>query len=211
MPIKGEKIVFDANFFICMQEIKARDIIGNLNRAANDIGFDYYISEVVFNEIKAPVAFKEKFKRNIKVVNVRDSEIDEIKNDLSKFNIRFPAQDPDLSLVVLGKKLLKEDNTTHVHLVTDDFKLAKNTNLLYHGKVNILSLSSFLLKIQRTVSKAEMRNYFKNIWKKSLNYTLSYMIERSKIYPAEEKITWLIERAVQVTEDSIITKDCQLT
>jgi hypothetical protein len=211
MPKKGERIVFDANFFICMQEIRARDILGNLNRAANDIGFDYYISEVVFNAIKAPATFKEKFKRFIKVEKIVESEINEIKNDLSKYNIRFPAQDPDLSLVVLGKKLLKEDDKAPVHLVTDDFKLAKNTNLLYHGKVNILSLSSFLLKIQRTSSKAEMRNFFKNIWKKSLNYTLSYMIERSKIYPAEEKITWLIERAVQVTEDSIITKDSQLT
>jgi len=33
------------------------------------------------------------------------------------------------------------------------------------------------------------------------------MIERSKIYPAESKITWLIERAVSVTESSILTKD----
>ncbi len=33
------------------------------------------------------------------------------------------------------------------------------------------------------------------------------MIERSKEYPAEAKITWLIERAVSVTENSIITKD----
>ena len=210
MTNKEERIVFDANFFICMQVIRARDILGNLSRAANDIGFDYYISEVVFNEVKASATFKEKFKRFIKVESVTETEIKAIKNDLSKYNIRFPAQDPDLSLIVLGKRLLKEDDKTPVHLVTDDFKLAKNTNLLYHGRVNILSLSSFILKIQRTATKAEMRNYFKNIWKKSLNYTLSYMIERSKVYPAEAKITWLIERAVSVTEDSIITKDSQL-
>ncbi|GAG58414.1 unnamed protein product, partial [marine sediment metagenome] len=57
------------------------------------------------------------------------------------------------------------------------------------------------------ISNKQLRNYFKTIWKKSLNYTLSYMIERSKIYPAEEKITWLIEKAISVTQDSIITQD----
>jgi len=36
------------------------------------------------------------------------------------------------------------------------------------------------------------------------------MIERSKIYPAEEKITWLIERAVSVTESSIISSDLEI-
>ena len=207
MSFLKPQIVFDANFFICMNSIKARDVLGNLNRAGKDLGYDYYISEIVFNEIKAPPTFREKFKKIINVVKIKKTEIERIKDDLSKRNIRFPAQDPDLSLVVLSKKILEENTNVEVHLVTDDFKLAKNTNYLYSGKINILSLSSFLLKIQRTVSKTQMRNYFKNIWRRSLNYTLSYMIERSKIYPAEEKITWLIERAVSVTENSILTKD----
>lgn len=97
-----------------------------------------------------------------------------------------------------------------VNLVTDDFKLAKNTAILYPKKINVLSLSSFLLKIHREIPKSQMRNYFKNVWQQSLNYTLGYIIERSKIYPAESKITWLIERAVSVTENSIITQDSYL-
>ena len=36
------------------------------------------------------------------------------------------------------------------------------------------------------------------------------MIERSKIYPAEQKITWLIEKAIAVTESSILTQDVEL-
>ncbi|MFW9773129.1 MAG: hypothetical protein ACFFEO_13320, partial [Candidatus Thorarchaeota archaeon] len=52
--------------------------------------------------------------------------------------------------------------------------------------------------------------YFKDIWKRSLNYTLSYMIERSKTYPAEQKITWLIEKAITVTEDSILSQDIEI-
>ena len=210
MSKKGEQIVFDANFFICMLAVKAKNILDNLDRAAKDLGLDYYISEVVNNEIKSPAKFKEKLKRIVNVEKVQNSEIEVIKEDLRDYNVKFPAQDPDLSLLVLGKRLLSKDDKTPLHLVTDDFKLAKNTNLLFKGKFNILSLSSFLLKLQRTATKAQMRNYFKNIWKKSLNYTLSYMIERSKIYPAEQKITWLIEKAISVTEDSILSSDLEI-
>jgi hypothetical protein len=210
MPKKKERIVFDANFFICMLAVKAQNILVNLDKAAKEIGLDYYISEVVFKEIKAPAQFKNKLRQIVNVEKVQPEEIDKIKDELSKFNIRFPAQDPDLSLVFLSKRLLDEDNATLIHLVTDDFKLVKNTNLIYKGRINTLSLSSFLLKVQRTVPKVQMRKYFKNIWKRSLNYTLAYMIERSKIYPAEQKITWLIEKAVSVTETSIVSQDIEL-
>lgn len=207
MPGKQQMIVFDANFFICMKSIKAPDFLGNLQRAAEDLSYNYYISEIVFEEIKAPDTFKEKFKQIINVEKVDELEILQIKSDLRVQNIRFPAQDPDLSLMILAKRLGDNNIEVEVHLVTDDFKLAKNCAILF-PKINILSLSSFLLKIQRTASKPQTRSYFKQIWKKSLNYTLAYMIERRNVYPAEEKITWLIERAVSVAENSIITNSC---
>jgi predicted nucleic acid-binding protein len=205
-----EKIIFDANFFICMLQIKARNILGNLDKVADDLGYEYHMSRMVFDEIKAPHTYKDKLQNIINVEKVLINEIEAIKDELSKFNIRFPAQDPDLTLICIGKRLLNENDSLPIHLVTDDFKLAKNTKLLYKGKINILSLSSFLLKVQRTITHSQMRKYFKNIWRKSLNYTLSYMIERSKIYPAEQKITWLIEKAIAVTEDSILTQDIEL-
>ncbi|MFX0077246.1 MAG: hypothetical protein ACFE96_17520, partial [Candidatus Hermodarchaeota archaeon] len=207
MSTKNEIIVFDANFFICMNSIRAKNLLENLKRAGSDLGFKYYISAIVFDEIKAPSTFREKFQKIIDIVEIKETEIESIKDDLSSRGIRFPAQDPDLSLLSLSQKLLGNDNNHSINLVSDDFKLVKNANLFFHGKINILSLSSFLLKIHRTISNKQLRSYFKNIWKKSLNYTLSYMIERSKIYPAEEKITWLIEKAISVTQDSIITQD----
>ncbi|MHA2277822.1 MAG: hypothetical protein ACXAC2_18735, partial [Candidatus Kariarchaeaceae archaeon] len=210
MPDKIERMVFDANFFICMLQIRARNIIGNLERAAKELGYEYYISEVVFDEIKAPHTYKDKLRQIMTVKEILPIEIADIKNDLIPYSVRFPAQDPDLSLVYIAKNLIDRRNSDPVHLVTDDFKLVKNTSLLYKGKINILSLSSFLLKIQRTTIKTQLRNYFKDIWKRSLNYTLSYMIERSKSYPAEQKITWLIERAITVTEDSILSQDIEL-
>ncbi|MBD3193944.1 MAG: hypothetical protein GF317_02740 [Candidatus Lokiarchaeota archaeon] len=207
----SENIIFDANFFICMLSIRARDILQNLSKATEELNYNLHISDLVFSEIKAPKSFLTQFKEIVNVKKVDEKEIQNVKNRLKKSNIRFPAQDNDLSLIALGESLLGDkENSKEIHLVTDDFKLAKNTTLLYPREINILSLSSFLLKIHRSVSKSQMRNYFKNVWKNSLNYTLGYMIERSKIYPAEEKIQWLIERAVSVTEDSIITQDSYL-
>jgi len=207
MTKKNEIIVFDANFFICMNSIRARDFLENLRRVGSDLGFKYYISLIVFNEIKSSRTFKEKFQEFINVEEIENLEIENIKNDLSKQGIRFPAQDPDLSLLSLSQKLLDSNDDLSISLVSDDFKLVKNANLYFRGKINILSLSSFLLKIHRTISNKQLRYYFKSIWKKSLNYTLSYMIERSKIYPAEEKITWLIEKAISVTQESIVQKE----
>ena len=141
---KKERMVFDANFFICMLQIRARNIIGNLERAAKELGYDYFISEVVFNEIKAPHTYKDKLRQIMNVKEILPIEIEDVKNDLIPYSVRFPAQDPDLSLVYIAKNLIEKSNSLPVHLVTDDFKLVKNTSLLYKGKINILSLSSFL-------------------------------------------------------------------
>jgi len=202
-----EYIIFDANFFIMLLSVKVRSALDKLNKAAKELGFKYHITQVVFNEIKANPTFKDKLKTFLNIEKILNSEIDLIKSELSTMNIKFPAQDPDLSLLVLADRLLDNEEKAPIYLVSDDFKLIKNANLLFHGKIETLSLSSFILKIQRTIPNKQLRDYYSNLWKKSLNYTLSYMIERSKIYPAESKITWLIERAVSVTESSILTKD----
>jgi len=200
-------IIFDANFFICMREIRAHDLLNNLETAGNLLNLTFYISEQVFYEIKGVnQSFRERFQDFIHVKQISDSNIDLIRDALKRRRIRFPAQDPDLSLIALAEILLEVDDSA-ITIVTDDFKLVREVNLLYKSKINVLSLSGFLLKIQRTITLSRLKIYFKDIWRKSLNYTLSYMIERSKEYPAEQKITWLIEKAVSVTESSIITKD----
>lgn len=211
MPKKKELIIFDANFFIMLLSVGVRHTIDNLDKVAEQLSFEYYISEMVFNEIKAPHTYKEKLKKVMTVEKILNSEIDIIKTDLLNHNVRFPAQDPDLSLIVLADRLKDNDEAKNIYLVSDDFKLIKNTNIIFSGNIETLSLSSFLLKIQRSVPNKQLRNYFNNLWKKSLNYTLSYMLQRSKIYPAESKITWLLEKAISVTESSILTKDTQIT
>jgi len=71
MSAKNEIIVFDANFFICMNSIRAKNILGNLEQAGSDLGFKYYISAIVFEEIKAPSTFRDKFQ---KIINVEKIE-----------------------------------------------------------------------------------------------------------------------------------------
>jgi len=181
-----EKVIFDANFFICAISIRAKNFLKNLETAGKELGLSYYITNLVFNEVKAPQTFKNRFKDFINVEKILQSEIQMIKDELELSNIKFPAQDPDLSLIALSERLSDDDIV--IHLVTDDFKLAKNAASIMKNKVNILSLSSFLLKINRTIPSKQLRNYFKDLWRKSLNYTLHYMIERAHVYPAEQKI-----------------------
>ncbi|GAG80379.1 unnamed protein product [marine sediment metagenome] len=64
MPKMSEIIVFDANFFICMNSIRAKNLLGNLDSVASDLGFEYYISTVVFDEIKAPHTFRENSRKS---------------------------------------------------------------------------------------------------------------------------------------------------
>ena len=172
MTLNKNIFVFDANFFICMISINARDIISNLKKVISELDYDFYISNVVFDEIKVGGSYKDNLKQIIEIRKVDTKRINQVKKELDRKNIRFPAQDNDLSLVGLSKDLISEFNLQEIHLVTDDFKLAKNTSLLYPRRINILSLSSFLLKIHRSASKSQMRNYFK---KQILLYNESYI------------------------------------
>ncbi len=116
-------IIFDANFFICMREIRAQDLLNNLETAGNQLNLTYYISEQVFYEIKGVnQSFRERFQDFIHVKQISDSNIDLIRDALKRRKIRFPAQDPDLSLIALAEILLEVDDSA-ITIVTDDFKL----------------------------------------------------------------------------------------
>ena len=68
MP-KAQRFILDANFFISMLQIRARNILGNLEKAAKELDYEYFISEVVFDEIKAPHTYKDKMRQ---ILNVRE-------------------------------------------------------------------------------------------------------------------------------------------
>jgi hypothetical protein len=135
MPL--EYMIFDANFFICMLSINARKILRNLEKAAQELNYEYYISDVVFDEIRAPASFKENFEKVVNIKEIKEEEVDKIKKNLTKRNIRFPAQDPDLTLIVLGEQLTKGKKVSKIHLITDDYKLAKNATILHPHDIKI--------------------------------------------------------------------------
>ena len=70
------------------------------------------------------------------------------KINLSKYNIRFPAQDPDLSLVALGKRL--KTKNSEVFIVSDDFKLNQNIETLNY-EMKCLGPASYHMRIGREV------------------------------------------------------------
>ena len=78
MP-KPQRFILDANFFISMLQIKARNILGNLDRVAKELDYQYYMSEVVFDEIKAPHTYRDKLRQIINIREVLPIEIDDIK------------------------------------------------------------------------------------------------------------------------------------
>ena len=84
MTIKKEIYVFDANFFICMISINARDIISHLKKIASDLNYEFFISSVVFDEIKVIDSFKEDLKNILEIREVDPTKIDQVKKKLDK-------------------------------------------------------------------------------------------------------------------------------
>ncbi|MHA1819515.1 MAG: hypothetical protein ACTSVC_03515, partial [Promethearchaeota archaeon] len=193
--------IFDANFYINLHKIKAYNYLDRLNEIKQELGLKYYISDLVFKElhfIKGSRAVK--FKKFIKVVDISEEEILEVKWLLESKGIKETlfAQDPDLSLVALAKKLMEGGNK--VIIVSDDYKLSQNVKILNLG-IEFISLSAFFLFIMKNSSNKGEVDYFSEIRSKILKITLSYILERKEIYNAQNKLIWLIEKAVTVTED----------
>ncbi|MHA1727772.1 MAG: hypothetical protein ACTSWY_03460 [Promethearchaeota archaeon] len=195
--------VFDANFFISQKKIRAIKSIERINDVRKELGLKYYISNLVYNEIPFMHSGSRAnlFKNTVEIVNVSKDELTRIKKSLSGLGVKeyAQAQDPDLSLIALCKKLVSEDS--EVFLVSDDFKLSENVKTLNQKGLEFLSLSAFLLYLSRKTKNPDLKKYFKEIRDKTLSYTLSYMLERHKQYNAQSKLMWLIEKAVSVTED----------
>ena len=68
-----------------MLQIRARNILGNLSKAAKELGYEYYISDAVFDEIKGPHTYKDKLKQILNVKEIIPIEIEDVKNDLIQY------------------------------------------------------------------------------------------------------------------------------
>lgn len=200
---KKRNYVLDANFFIALKKIKVLNILENLRKVRDEIGIKFYITNTVYNEIPFMKGARSRnFKNTIDVISVTDIELSKVKKELDGLGVKSPAQDPDLTLVALSKKLKIANTQNKVYLVSDDFKLSENVKMLNYG-IDFLSLSAFLLYLSRNSRISKFKMYFKDLRQKTLKYTLNYMMDRHQIYNAQSKLMWLIEKAVSVAEDGI--------
>ncbi len=200
--IKGnakENFVIDANFFINLNNMRDFALhVSKFGEVAQKSGAEMFISGQVFNELKFLGGSNgDKFKKWVSISAVGDPEVTGVKDLLAKRGIKMPAQDNDLSLVALARRL--QENGAKTYLVSDDFKLAENVQAL-QSPLEVLALSAFVLKFQNFSQDPQDRRYFKKVRKEILNYTLSYALQRSDIYPAKKKIMWMIERSISVAE-----------
>jgi hypothetical protein len=200
---KIPKFIFDANFFICLKEAKAQRPYYLLYLAKKKINLDFYVSAMVFNECPFIVGtdFQE-FSKAIQVELVADSELDAIKKALGMKGVSSMAQDPDLTLIALAKRM--KDQGNEVVIVSDDYKLSQNVESLQYS-IKFWSLPGFLQFLAKNMAGKE-RDYFKVIRKRVLKLNLDYMLSRNDIYPAQAKIAWLLENAVSIADEGISLK-----
>jgi len=200
--------IFDANFFITLQHIKAKNYIDRLLEVRDELNIRFYTSRHVYQEIFLNKEERPKFADLVKIISVADEEIQSVKRDLSNLGINENrhAQDPDLSLVGLSRKI--RSPSTEVCIVSDDFKLNDNVKLLENVgsrnyDIEYWPLSAFLLYLTRSTKRSDLNDYFKKARDKTLKNRLTYMLKKhsSKQYNVQNKLMWLIEKAISVTDD----------
>ncbi len=196
-----ECYVIDANFFIYLNNMHDFALhMGKFSEVAQKVGAQLHISEIIFKELKfLDGTLADKFRKWVNVDSVNDLEIQDIKQQLVKLGIRTPAQDPDLSQVALAQRL--HSAGTKTFLVSDDVKLGENVQTI-KSPVEVLALGAFMLKFQNFAQDPEDRRYFKDIRKEILSYTISYALQHSDVYPAQQKIMWLLERNLSIVEET---------
>ncbi|MHA1338930.1 MAG: hypothetical protein ACTSRZ_03135 [Promethearchaeota archaeon] len=195
--------VFDANFFIALKNLKIPKYLEHLKRAKEELNLKFLISNLVFNELPFIKGNARKiFEDLIEVVNISETAIEWVKEDLSSmgvFSSRF-AQDPDLSLISLSRKVL--DKKKRVFLISDDFKLGENLKTLNYS-IEFLSPSAFILFLAKNCKDKELKMYFADLHKKMLKYNLEYMLERKEKYNPLTKLMFLIENSIKISNDGI--------
>jgi len=199
--------IFDANFFIALKNLKIPDILYNLQKVKNELRLRFLISNFVFAELNFFQGTKQKdFEKVVEIINISENMIKLIKEDLTSLGIieNQLAQDPDLSLIGLARKFIDKHN--EIYIISDDFKLAENIKILNY-EINYIQPSAFILFLIKNCKNSELKRYFQDIHKKILKYNLEYMLERKEIYNPLNKLIYLIENSIQISNDGIDLKE----
>lgn len=194
-----ESYVFDANFFINIQDANVPKFFDRFQQAKLALNWNFYISELVFQEIKFVYFSQDKsyaFKKCVDVQTITNDEIRDLKEKSTKSHL-FP-QDPDISLVVLAMKM--KNSSEKIFIITDDYKLSEFAE---RNKIEVLSCSAFLLKVANNIKDHSLKHIYINLRKRVQKAEIEYVLERKDIYPAHQKLAWLIERAINVSEEKV--------
>ncbi|MFX1452859.1 MAG: hypothetical protein ACFFCM_18625, partial [Promethearchaeota archaeon] len=191
----NDLFIIDANFFISIFKLKREEAIQNLMKAITELKLDnLYTSNLILDELRIPSPSIALIKKFLKFVTVPKSKIIELTQNV---NPSATPQMADLSLVVLGKILKQEFKKTPITIITNDFKLSKFVHS-YSPQFNVLPPSSFLMMLVNRLDNRILRTYLKRLRKNISTYEMSYALERKDIYNPQEKLSWLVEKAIGV-------------
>ncbi|MHA1145731.1 MAG: hypothetical protein ACTSRW_13405 [Candidatus Helarchaeota archaeon] len=198
-----QTFIFDANFFINLYKSGYLVSVERLYEAFLELGLDSgrsYTTNVVFRELKS---LSQKalsiIKKILNIIQILPADIRKLTKDKDP---RKNPQDPDLSLVALGQKLIQQDNTRIVTIVTNDFKL---NNFIRSNAPQIRTLppSSFILYLINNLRNKNLLRYFKKIRQQIMwEYEVQYVMERRDTYNPREKLRWLVEKALTMAKPS---------
>ncbi|MFX0142120.1 MAG: hypothetical protein ACFFDN_51255 [Candidatus Hodarchaeota archaeon] len=187
--------IIDANFFISIFKLQRDGAIKNLMNGIAELRLDnLYSSTLILNELKLPNSSIAIIKKFLKFVPVPRQIINELTENV---NPSATPQMADLSLVALAKILKQKFGKKTITIITNDFKLGKFIRS-YSPQFNVLPPSGFLMMLVNSLDDRILRNYFKKLRKKISNYEMSYALERKDIYNPQEKLSWLVEKAIGV-------------
>ncbi|MHA1299415.1 MAG: hypothetical protein ACTSO9_08280, partial [Candidatus Helarchaeota archaeon] len=96
-----------------------------------------------------------------------------------------------------AKKIQPQCKNKSITIVTNDFKLSKFIHN-YSPQFKVLPPSSFLLLLTNNLDNRALRNYFRKLRKQLSKYEMSYALERKDLYNPQEKLSWLVEKAIGV-------------
>jgi len=198
--------IIDANFIIGLYQKRRHQGIEKLAEAVKQLKLKKKLmtSNVVFTELKIPRPALILLRDIFRSFPIRNEDINKLKR--AKDPRKIP-QDPDLSLVALAENI-KNTQPKPIIIITNDFKLGQFIKK-YTPSFSVLPPSSFLLSITNNLSEPGLKSYFKSVRKEITQYEFEYILQRRDIYNPREKLNWILEKAINVAQDSSLTSSSE--
>lgn len=200
-----DRFVIDTNVFIFMHQFNQQLWLSKLDgflAGSKDVSF--HVTTHILNEMPfLKGSTMATFKKIVEAHHVKDDELAALKERMKERN---PAQDPDLTLLLVADRFQsakgKAAGGDVTWLVSDDFKLVEQARKV-NPDIKILTPGAFMLKLATITADAGLKRFFKAMEKKVTEYSIKYILSRKDIYPAAQKLSWLIDRTASLVGGEI--------